>query len=180
MYSSYYQPLQQALLTFGPVPLVAWEAVAQRLQVVRCRRDRGMLLGRGRVFFLVEGLLKEEIDDGREVYIQQFVCSGDFFTAPAPGSGGQLVAIEAATALALAQQDLYELNREHPELASIYEGIIAAIQQQLISRIRLLFISKRQRYAAFRQTYPGLAARLLDKDVMAYLAMSPSYFSRTK
>ena len=47
-------------------------------------------------------------------------------------------------------------------------------------RLRLLLLPKRDRYAAFTLAFPGLAARLLDKDIMRYLDISPGYFSRSK
>lgn len=178
MSSQYYPTLQQTLHALGPVPPAAWEAIAERLHEVHCRWGRSLPLGHGKLFFLLEGLIKEEADNGREVHIQQFVRAGDFFTKPT--GNGQFVAIEDTTAVAITRQDLYALNRLYPELMAIHDGIISGIQQQLITRIKLLLLPKRERYAAFQRLFPGLAAHLLDKDVMAYLDISPGYFSRNK
>lgn len=172
--------LKRKLSEIGPLSPAAWDAIALRMQTLSCRPHRSLPVHPGDALFLFEGLLKEETDLDDRLSIHQFVQEGDFFMAPPGPQRTHFVAIEHGVVGKISRRGLYELNRAVPELASSYGQITARSHQQLVRRIQLLLLPKRERYSAFMAAFPGLAARLLDKDILCYLDISPGYFSRSK
>lgn len=172
--------LKEKLDGLGSLSPQAWYAIESHLQLISCRAHRSVPLHAGDVLFLFDGLLKEEMEVNHRVSIQQFVRPGEFFLASQRLHHTDFVAIEPSVVGKVDHRGLYELNRAAPELAASYNEIISIAQQQLIKRIHMLILPKHERYSAFLDSYPGLAARVLDKDIMSYLDISPSYFSRSK
>lgn len=172
--------LQQALLALGPLSPAAWQALADQLTVSHCHRGWILPVYRGDVFFVLRGLVKAEVSDGREMSIQRFIREGDFALATGQRHTQQYVALEDTSVARVDALGLRQLSREHPALSVLYEQVVAVIHEQLIIRISLLLKHKSVRYAAFKHQYPGLASRLMDKDIANYLNISSSYFSRNK
>lgn len=172
--------LKEKLGSLGSLSPQAWAAIDLRLQLISCRPERSVPMHAGDVLFLFEGLLKEEMEVNDRVSIQQFVQPGEFFLTSQRFHHTDFVAIEPSLVGKVDHRGLYELNRTAPELAASFNEIISIAQQQLIKRIHMLILPKNERYSAFLEAYPGIAARVLDKDIMSYLDISPSYFSRSK
>lgn len=172
--------LQQALLTLGPLSPAAWQALADCLTVSHCRRGWSLPVHRGDVFFVLRGLLKAEVSDGKEASIQRFIREGDFALVSGQRQDPQYFALEDTSVALIDALSIRRLNHLYPELSVLYDQVVTTVHEQLIIRIGLLLKHKNARYAAFKYQYPGLSARLLDKDIGNYLNISPGYFSKYK
>lgn len=175
---------RRELLELGPLAPADWRALADRCTAMHVQQGGSLMGFPGDLFFAHRGLIKE-VQEGTLVdrfkpSIPRLLKEGDVFFIPLSGQRNTLQAIEDTALLRISRMDSVILRREHPRLVYVFEDLLEYWYGLLEIRQELLLIPKRHRYEAFAKEYPGLAARLLDKDLMVYLDVSRGHFSRSK
>ena len=179
--ASHINLLKSRLLEWGAIPPDAWAALAASVRQESYRADRYLPIQPEAVYYLASGLVKEEVYASAATdHIQRFIQPGDFIVGEQQAGNGAFVTLYDTTLISLSAADSHALFGKHPMLGRLYVRLLRACHTSVEQRLRLLLLPKRDRYAAFTQAFPGLAARLLDKDIMRYLDISPGYFSRSK
>jgi len=96
---------------------------------------------------------------------------------------GQLTieAIEESTVLLLERNDQYLLFEKIPAFERFFrilvENSLVAIQQRLLDKLSL---TAEEHYRSFCKRYPALIERIPQKDVAAYIGITPEFLSKMK
>ncbi len=138
-------------------------------------------------YFVVEGCLKGYyLDDNGNKHIIQFAIEnwwiGDFdaFYNRVP-SKLHVEAIEDATLLAIAYDDLQELFKSVPKFERYFRILVTGAFISLRGRIlSTLQKSTKERYLDFCKTYPNIEQRVTNYDIANYLGVSAESLSRIR
>lgn len=138
-------------------------------------------------YFVVKGCLKGYyLDDNGNKHIIQFAIEnwwiGDFdaFYNNVP-SKLHVEAIEDATLLAIAYDDLQELFKSVPKFERYFRILVTGAFISLRGRIlSTLQKSTKERYLDFCKTYPNIEQRVTNYDIANYLGVSAESLSRIR
>lgn len=139
------------------------------------------------VYFVSQGIIKMvyESADGK-AWIKAFAEEGRFFTSMtslAPGGKTSFAAYAACEARVeqVPYQTLLDLADEHPAWQKTLRKAFEIYGYRKETRERELLIhSAEDRYINFIKDWAGMAERLTDKDIAAYVRITPVALSRIK
>jgi len=134
--------------------------------------------------FVVNGILRLFVTDneGKEHNIL-FVSEGDWISDidsfhAVQSSQSSIQALEPATVIQIAQQDLYHLYLNVLKLDRIFRVITEEKYVELQNRVfQNISSTAQQRYVAFLKQYPELANRLPNTQIASYLGITPEFLS---
>lgn len=164
--------------------------LGQRVVEHRLKR-RQLVLPQGTVCrhytFVVAGCLKlYGVDKKGTEHILQFAAESDWisdigsFHAEQP-SQLYIEAIGPAVVLQLAKPDLLHLYRHYPKFnlnfRVIIENKFVELQQRVLQNISS---TAEERYRSFLAQYPGLAHRLPNTQIAAYIGITPEFLSKIR
>ena len=186
--------LVQPLLTYfdSYLALNEEERVQLSSRVVERRiKRRQFVLQQGDVCrhytFVVAGCLKlYGVDKKGTEHVLQFAAESDWisdigsFHAERP-SQLYIEAIEPAVILQLEKPDLIYLYRHYPKFNLNFRVIIedefVELQQRVLQNISS---TAEERYRSFLSQYPGLATRLPNTQIAAYIGITPEFLSKIR
>lgn len=186
--------LVQPLLTYFDSYLALneeeWAQLSGRVVERRIKR-RQFVLQQGDVCrhytFVVAGCLKlYGVDKKGTEHVLQFAAESDWisdigsFHAERP-SQLYIEAIEPAVILQLEKPDLIYLYRHYPKFNLNFRVIIedkfVELQQRVLQNISS---TAEERYRSFLSQYPGLATRLPNTQIAAYIGITPEFLSKIR
>ncbi|GGG79978.1 hypothetical protein GCM10007415_10380 [Parapedobacter pyrenivorans] len=168
--------LHRKLITLGITP-VAWQALSATTVQVTRRKGRSLPYLCGDFFFVAEGLLKQEYLFNGAPVIERFLDKGTPCFITWPGQQQDFEALEDSVLLKIPADDLRQLTQADPLLATLFALLFAEWMNLLEIRIALLHGLKKDRAAAFRAAFPGMASRIAKKDLAQFIHVSPGYLS---
>jgi CRP-like cAMP-binding protein len=139
------------------------------------------------VFFVLKGLFKYYYigPDGEE-RIKHFVDEGNFVLSVSSflerGSSRFFIqALEGSTALAFPAEELRDRARPGGILNRAFEEyLVRSLLEKEEREADFLFMDGKERYESFMKRKPGLAARLRQFEIAAYLGIDPAHLSRIR
>jgi CRP-like cAMP-binding protein len=137
--------------------------------------------------FVIAGCLKlYGVDKKGTEHILQFAAERDWisdigsFHAEQP-SQLYIEAIEPTELLQLEKPDLIHLYRHYPKydrnFRVIIENKFVELQQRVLQNISS---TAEERYHSFLSQYPGLASRLPNTQIAAYIGITPEFLSKLR
>lgn len=185
------EPLRHFLKTLGPLPDAEWEAFLPHLRKKTLRPGEHLVKVGGDpqpVGFVVRGLLKAwyATRTGKE-YIRVFLPESTLAAAYVALLRGDTESEVNLTALEPTELLVFDWSRyvarrtEHWAWQQI--GRVVAEQAYILRerwQYELAVFSAGDRLASFLEQYPGLAARISQKDLACFLGMTPVSLSRIR
>ncbi|MFC3197108.1 hypothetical protein ACFOET_05760 [Parapedobacter deserti] len=168
--------LHRKLVLLGITP-AAWQALSEAVVKVTRPKGRSLPYLMGDFFFVTDGLLKQEYVINNTPAIERFLDNGTPCFITWSDQQQDFEALEDSVLLKITAADLRGLKQAHPLLNAMFNQLYAEWMELLKKRLELLQGLKKERAAAFRSAFPGLASRIAKKDLARYLAISPGYLS---
>ena len=140
------------------------------------------------IFFVLHGLLLQyHVGEGGETIVKRFFLERQFAASTSAlltetESDFSIRALEPVTVWEYDFLKFKALVRDNPDIAAFYT---AYMERHWIVEKEPLEISfrnddARQKYARFRQNYPGLEDRIRQHEVAAFLGITPTQLSRIR
>jgi CRP-like cAMP-binding protein len=166
-------------------------AQLSRRVVERRLKRRQFVLQQGDVCrhytFVVAGCLKlYGVDKKGAEHILQFAAESDWISDIGSFHAEQssqlyIEAIEPAVILQIEKPDLLHLYRRYPKFnlnfRVIIENKFVELQQRVLQNISS---TAEERYLSFLSQYPGLATRLPNTQIAAYIGITPEFLSKIR
>lgn len=184
------QTLRRYLEHFTPVPGDAWEAFYAYFAPQEL--PKGAFFARPGspatdIAFLVEGTMRAYVTDDRGAEYNKTLHVAPGFAGPynalTTGCRNQ-VSVQALEPCRLLVADYRRLERLYDPFPALErfarklaEHYFAAKEQREIALVQL---DAEARYAAFRQSFPGLESRIPQYHVASYLGITPTQLSRIR
>ncbi|WP_029040714.1 Crp/Fnr family transcriptional regulator [Cucumibacter marinus] len=174
--------------SLAPAPLTGLEALESRI-IMRSHAAGSMIFAAGDPLTSVQvvrtGLVKlcYVLADGDE-WIKSFIPEGQLFTSITAhmgegGAGFDAVALEPTEIESLPFSVLRELAANDLAWAGMLTELLLAYAARKEARERdFLTLKPEARYRTLRRTNPGLIARITQKDLAAYLGVTPVGLNR--
>jgi CRP-like cAMP-binding protein len=181
---------QRLFSALAGTELPGWDDFAASVRV-RCVERGAQVFGQGvphpYVYVLRRGLLKlVYLSDTGDDWIKSFIAEGQFFASLAalvPGGKTSFLA-EAIEATEVEQLDYRELgpraDASLPWQRTLSQALLIYGTRKEARERELLTLSPTERYRAFLRHSPGVAERVLQRDLARYLGVTPVSLSRLK
>lgn len=192
MSEQYYQAMRTRVLSLAPLPDSEWIELTKNLRITKLAVGESLVHFRGpadRVGFVVKGLLKAYYLTGQgDEFIRAFIPENSFAAALSAIYQGErtpsevgLTAIEPTEMVTLD----YGYVRSRLPVHWTWQQICRIIAERYyIHRERrhyeLLTMPANDRLKSFMALYPGLANRISQADLAAYLGITPASLSRMR
>ena len=183
--------MHQFLLSLAPLPDEEWEFFLSLIRVSELQSGKYFVsVGdqAEKVAFVIRGLLKSYYITAKgDEFIQNFSLENNYampYTDLLSGSmisQISIIALEPTTIIESSFLDFPKLLARHWTWQQI--GRILAEKGYMLRERRqfqLLTLSAEERLAAFSKDFPGLAARISQKDLAGYLGITPVSLSRIR
>ncbi|MFC3197281.1 hypothetical protein ACFOET_06625 [Parapedobacter deserti] len=169
--------LKRRLSPYGPFHGDAWNALCSNLHSAVASKGNRLELKPGGIYFVAQGLIKECVcwPGAGDFTILRLLPESSIFFTPSAILGRCYYALEDCELLGLDRRAILQLRSGGPLWAACYEQLWCEWLQFLPDRIELVRMPYNERKKQFLTRFPGLKARVNNKDLADYLAISNDF-----
>ena len=158
---------------------------------VKTYKAKTILLNSGEIchnsYFVNSGLLRSfTINDAIVTHVLSFACEGwwisDMYSLLSQKPGNLFIeVVEDAEVVVLSKKNQEELYFQIPKMERFFrvliENALIASQERVLDNLSL---SAEERYDKFSQKYPALIQKIPQKQIAAYIGVTPEFFSKMR
>ena len=158
---------------------------------VKTYKAKTILLNSGEIchnsYFVNSGLLRSfTINDAIVAHVLSFACEGwwisDMYSLLSQKPGNLFIeVVEDAEVVVLSKKNQEELYFQIPKMERFFrvliENALIASQERVLDNLSL---SAEERYDKFSQKYPALIQKIPQKQIAAYIGVTPEFFSKMR
>lgn len=138
-----------------------------------------------KIAFILSGILEMSIiinDNERIIdFFYPSSCAMDFFSYSMDSpSESQIVAIQKSSILVFEKDTLKKLFNENEAYKRIEQFILEKSNQEILRRIRWMYLSPKERYETLQENYPGIIQQVPQYKIASFLNVTPEWLSKIR